>query len=351
MLYITSKEKIKEYRESNSIGQSQLKKLLVGMDEFLKEDDFKQTLSIQIGKAVDTILTGNEEDFEDEFYISSYPKPSDTVALILETVYEKAIDKRADLETYEGILAQVIIDMEYQKNWKIDTRINKLLEFSGYYQELQDSDGKIIITEETKTIIDNVVDSLRSNPVTQQYFNRVTPNNMDIYLQLPIYWEYKNVQCKSLLDIVVVLKENNGDIRNVIPVDLKTMWDKTTNFLISVKARRYDIQAASYSLAVAKHFNIPMDKVDEFLFVVESTTDIGRPLVFQCTKELLNVGLNGLPELKYEQRVIRDKILGYNDLIDLYIYYSKQGWLEEKIIFENNGKLRLTWNKLLGYGD
>lgn len=351
MLYITSKDKIKEYRESDSLGQSLLKKLLIGMDEFLKEDEFKQTLSTIIGSAVDTILTGNEEDFEEEYYISECEKPSDTIALILETVFDKVPNKKAELETYEGILAQVIIDMEYQKNWKIDTRIKKLLDFSDYYEELQNSVGKTIITKDTKIIIDNVVESLRNSPNTAKYFNRITKPNIDMYLQLPIYWQYEGVQCKSLLDIVIVVKDDKGEIQKVIPVDLKTMWDKTTNFLSSVKQRRYDIQAASYSLAVSQYFNVPMDKVENFIFIVESTVDIGKPLVFHTTQAFLHVGLHGLPELEYKGRILRQQILGYKDLIELHKYYTKQGWQEEKIIYENAGNLTLDWEGIYKYGN
>lgn len=351
MLYITTTEKIKEYRESSALGQSQLKRLLVGMKEFLEDEDIKQTESVLIGKAVDCILTGEGGQFEKEFFISRFPKPSDTMAIILETVYEKATDKKADLEANESILAQVIIDMEYQKNWKIDTRIKKLLELSGYYEELQESDGKTIISEELYNTINEIVDSLRNSPTTKKYFDGTLLPNIDIYLQLPIYWEYKDVKCKSLLDIVVVQKDDKGDIVKVIPIDLKTFWDKTTKFLDAVKLRRYDIQAASYSLAVAKYFNVPVSLVSDFLFIVESSTKIGNPLVFQCTKSLLHVGMFGLPEVKVEGRIIRQEVLGYDHLIELYKYYTKQGWLEEKIIFENNGKLKLTWDKVLGYGD
>ena len=348
MLYIASRKEIQEYRESIALGQSHLKKLLIGMDEFLKEDDFKQTQATIIGSAVDCILTGNEDDFDELYYESKCEKPSDTVCLILETVYEKAIDKKASLETYEGILLGVATDLEYQKKWKSDTKIRKLLEFSDYYEELQNSDGKTIISQEDMKTIYSIVDSLINSPNTAKYFNRVTPPNIDMYLQLPIYWEYEGIQCKSLLDIVIVVKDEKEDIVKVIPIDLKTFWDRTTNFLNAVKQRRYDIQAASYSLAVSKHFKVP---VSNFIFVVESTTKIGSPLVFHTTDDFLEVGLKGLPEVWYENRLIRQEILGYHDLIELYKYYSKQGWQEEKIVFESAGNLKLDWEKVFGYGN
>lgn len=351
MLYITSREKIEEYRQSSALGQSQLKKLLVGMDEFLKEDTEKQSLPMIIGSAVDTILTGNEEDFDNLFHVTSFSKPSDLVASIIETVYNRVNDKNSDLESNIPLLEEAIIDFNYQNNWKMETKVNKLLEFSGYYQELQLSENKTVLSEEQKTLVDNIVDSLRTNPVTSKYFSRLPTNNVDVYLQLPIYWDYRDVHCKSLLDIVFVYKDNEGNIDHITPIDLKTYSGRTVDFLNAVKLRRYDIQAASYTLAVAKYFNVFPSKVDNFLFVVESTTDIGHPVVFTVSPELLEVGLYGLPEVWYEGRLLRQQILGYDQLISLYKYYEQQGWQEEKIIYENAGHLVLQWDKVTGYAN
>lgn len=134
-------------------------------------------------------------------------------------------------------------------------------------------------------------------------------------------------------------------------MDIKTCSGRTVDFLSSVKIRRYDIQAASYSLAVAKHFNVDPSIVDNFLFIVESTTDIGHPIIFTASDELLDVGLNGLPEVWYEGRLLRQQILGYDQLISLYKYYEQQGWQEEKIIYENAGHLVLSWDKVTGYAN
>lgn len=351
MLYITNREKIEEYRENSAISQSQLKKLLVGMDEFLKEDEDKKSIPMIIGSAVDTILTGNEEDFDNLFHVTHFTKPSDLVAAILETVYNRVNDKLSDLESNIPLLEEAIIDFNYQNNWKMETKVNKLLEFSGYYQELQLSENKTVISEEQKATIDNIVNSLRTNPVTSKYFSRTPLKNVDIYLQLPIYWHYKDVNCKSLLDMVFVYKDVEGNISHITPIDLKTYYGRTVDFLSAVKLRRYDIQAASYTLAVAKYFDVPPEKIYNFLFVVESTTDIGHPIVFTASDELLDVGLNGLPEVWYEGRLLRQQILGYDQLISLYKYYEQQGWQEEKIIYENAGHLVLSWDKVTGYAN
>lgn len=351
MLYITNREEIEEYRENSAIGQSQLKKLLIGMDEFLKEDEDKKSIPMIIGSAVDTMLTGNEEDFDNLFHVTHFTKPSDLVAAILETVYNRVNDKLSDLESNIPLLEEAIIDFNYQNNWKMETKVNKLLEFSGYYEELQLSENKTVLSEEQFSIVKNVVESLSTNPITSKYLSRNQKSNVDMYLQLPIFWNYKDVSCKSLLDIVLVMKNKDEEIFNILPIDIKTCSGRTVDFLSSLKMRRYDIQAASYSLAVAKRFNVDPSIVDNFLFIVESTTDIGHPIIFTASDELLDVGLNGLPEVWYEGRLLRQQILGYDQLISLYKYYEQQGWQEEKIIYENAGHLVLSWDKVTGYAN
>lgn len=355
MLYITSREEINKYREVDALNQSDLKKLLLGMDKFLDNKEVKMTNPMIIGNAVDTILTGEEEDFENNFYLLNYPKPTDSISSILEETFNRVISLNVpstDLEDNLDILKEVIISYEYQSNWKLETRINKILEHTGYYKDLQNSLGKIILSEEQKSIIDNIVDSLKNNIITSSYFDRklyAENTSWDMYLQLPIYWEYKGVNCKGLLDIVIVKKDKSGKIERIIPIDLKVVMDKTLSFLNNAKTGRYDIQAAFYTLGLLSSKDIPFEVNKEnllnFRFVVESV-DTGNPIVYETSDSFLSVGANGLSELWLNDRLIRQEVLGYNQLIDLYLYYQEQGWKQEKLIYDNSGFLSLGWEKI-----
>jgi len=40
---------------------------------------------------------------------------------------------------------------------------------------------------------------------------------------------------------------------------------------------------------------------------------------------------------------INKDIKGYEQLLEEYLYHSETGWVEDKIVAENNGILELTW--------
>lgn len=347
MIYKTTKAEIDKYRESPALSQSNLKKLLSGLDTFMKEEPESETLPMIIGSAVDTILTGEKGDFEEQFYVSTVTKPSDTMEAMLVAVYESAPDKNLGLDDLKDLIGEVVTAFSYQPNWKMETRISKVVENFGYYEELKASAGKTVISSDTMIIIDNVVSSLQTNSTTASLFSTTEKANLDFYYQLPIFWEYMGIPCKGLLDLLVVEKNADGFIHSVTPYDLKTMGDSTFKFIDSVKKRRYDIQAAWYTYGLLNCKNLPFNNPNNlrpFKFVVESTTNPGRPIIYECSEEILNCGFSGLPELRLEGRIIRKNILGFSQLMELYLYYEGQGWQEEKSILESNGKIILNWD-------
>ena len=354
MIYRTSKSEIDKYRENPALSQSDLKKLLLGLDAFTKEEPESETLPMIIGSAVDTILTGQKGDFEKEFYISTVTKPSDTMEAMLVAIYNNAPDKNLGLDDLKDLVEEVVTDFNYQPNWKIETRISKVVENFGYYEELKASAGKTVISLDTMTIIDNVVNSLQTNPVTASLFSTTERTNIDFYYQLPIFWEYMGVNCKGLIDLVIVEKDMEGLVRSVTPYDLKTMGESTLKFIDSVKKRRYDIQAAWYTYGLLNCKELPFSSTNNlkpFKFIVESTTNPGRPIIYECSEEILKCGFTGIPELIIEGRVIRKNIIGFNQLMELYLYYEKEGWREEKSILESNGRMILNWDTVGYYKD
>lgn len=346
MIYKTDKSEIAKYRENESLSQSDLKKLLGGLENFLKEED-KQTLPMIIGSAVDALLTGTPEEFEDEFHIISVPKPSELMESMLLSVYENSGNKEAALQDLLPVIEEVVVNYNYQSNWKLDTRIGKVLENFVYYEEIKQCAGKTVLSPSDMEVINNVVDSLRTNNLTKSLFME-TDRYHDIYYQLPLFWELDGIKCKGLLDIVVVEKDFDGNVISVTPYDLKTLSDKTINFGASVKMRRYDIQAAWYSFGLRKclaaFLNCDISKLKNFRFVVESTTNPGEPLIYVCSDDILNIGTAGLPELIVNGRLVRNRIFGFMDLFLLYKYYQEQGFQRERAIEESNGLLTLDWD-------
>lgn len=378
---ITPQTKINEYFESTAIGQSRLKLLLKGFDNFLssqQKDDtelyYNEKDYFIIGSAVDTILTGEEGEFQKQYYVSEIEKkPSDTEMSIINMIFDELIDNNVavdmTLADYPNMLDNSIKEHSWYNGKPGEKRIAGLIERGKeYFEDLKAAFGKQVISKDQETIINNIVESLRTNSRTAKYFDRVKLKMftaMDIYYQLPIYFEYKGINCKALLDILIVFKDDNGVPISVQPIDLKTMTGNTLSFLKNVKAHRYDIQGAWYTEALINEnssfnldYNMEKAKVLPFMFIVESSNIPGRPLLYKMSENLLRVGKEGRPEIKlvdannlfidsdYKDYIIMREIRGFDSLIDEYSYYEKTGWKEHKLIEEKDGLLDLYWDRI-----
>jgi len=263
-LIITPQAKVDAYYLSDALSQSTMKDLLKGFDAFMNKPEKKSSPGLLFGSIVDTILTGEPGQFNVDYYVSTLEAiPSEKERAIIHLVYEDALsdfenkvtEKIFVLSDYTGSIEKAILEVKWQPKWKMITKIEKIITIgSQYFEELVLSAGKTIISSEDKFKIEKVVQSLSKNANTAKYFDRdlyVNNDNIDIYYQLPIYFKHKGVDCKALLDMLIVIKDENGVPVKVEPIDLKTMAGYTVDFTNSVKKWRYDIQAAWYTLAVS----------------------------------------------------------------------------------------------------
>lgn len=368
---ITPQEKIDEYFNSDALSQSQLKKILKGIDVFVNSNEEEKKLYYEekghfiIGSAVDTILTGETGEFEKQYHISTLvKKPSDVEMSIIQKVFDELKDvltEIEDLPTYLDSIEQSIIEHDWYGGKPGEKRIQGLLDRGAdYFEDLKKGLGKQILTSVDKKLIDDIVFSLRSNPRTMQYFNRVALEkrvDLTIYYQLPIYFYYKGIYCKALLDMLMVFKDENGKIINVQALDLKTMNGSTLRFVTNLKSFRYDIQAAWYTEALLSDNSsfdlkcrITKEMLLPFTFIVESNSYPGQPLVYVTDEQILIIGKYGKKDLRvqlpgndYDEVVIRE-VEGFDKLVDTYLYQEENDWKEEEIIAKNNGVLKIDWN-------
>jgi hypothetical protein len=371
---IASKKEVQEYYESSALGQSKLKRLLGDLGSFHKEEDSSAEHFV-IGSAVDCILTNSREAFNEEYYISEVEKlPSETVISILQSVHQDLLQDYAehleviqgqeepepvtpfvefvgDLKDHPTYILDACEKAEWQSRWGADAKLKNIIEpGTEYFMDLCKAFGKRVISKSQANTINAIVASLETNPRTSAFFNRVSfeaSPNLTIYYQFPIYFEYRGVQCKALLDMVIVERDIEGKILSITGIDLKTMNGNTYYFPSSIRGRRYDIQAAWYILALHYYFAVPegSDVIKPFQFVVESTTYQGKPLNYVVDKSLLEIGRFGKKAVSLvdtnlfsgtagQTEIIRPQVLGFEQLLDLYIYHSENGFNEEKEIQE-----------------
>lgn len=362
-IHTTTSEDVKAYHKSGRASQSKLKNIIEGRDHFLKKEDQPQVEKeyFLIGGGVDCILTGAEGDFEREYYVSALEKkPSEVEMQMTKHLFEEVlseigqvedydpIEDMGPLENYYDLILQTTVDFGWQKRWKDDTKFNSIVKScSEYFEDLKDSYGKTILSTEQHNKIQQICTSLRNNENTQQYFNRELLKQqpgIDVYYQLPIFFEIKGVKAKALLDIVVVGKDQAGNPSWILPIDLKTMAGDTIKFLQKIKQHRYDIQAAWYTEAL-KHW-MPGVPVKNFRFIVETTTNPSKPLCYEIDDEMLSIGKLGLEPLKKDNRIISYGVRGYQSLLDEYIYFVETEFRLDKDMekMSKNGILTLGWS-------
>ena len=389
-VHVGTAKEVEEYFASEALSQSKGKRLLEGISSFLSDQKFTGD-ALDMGSAVDTILTGEEGEYEKNFHESLLTrKPTAKIKDILDFVatnYEGPIPvKIADIE----ILCIAGADfVEYYKKRTNESRM-KDIKAGGvkdtnigqeYLNDLLLSKGKTVLTAEQVATKNAIVLSLRNNDATYRYFDRnlqaAQSETIDFYYQLPIYFtipptdeeleenpESEGIKSKALLDFVVVIRNDEGVIMSIEPYDLKTMGADTNQFLwFSFKKRRYDIQAAWYTMALISMFEVSNSVVQPFKFIVESTTNPGhRPLVYTMSEETLSIGMNGRPaftvvEQNFEfdntsptQATVSREVKGVNQILDLYRWHNKFGWEDTKFNMEkkmSGEDLILTWDKVI----
>lgn len=356
MLKITSREMIKKYYDTDYLSQSELKQLAKGLDPFLawknkqEEDDKEEKDYLKIGKGVDTVLTGNDGDFEEEFYVMNINHGlSETEIKMINFVYNLFDDEAriTNLEEGIGFLKDAAVEVDWFKGNPGENRLKTLAKKAqSYYEVLFASVGKSIITPDQKELIEKVADSLITHPKTQKYFNRVelnTNENVDVYYQMVVMHKYKGITVKALIDIVIVVRDDEGNIEKIIPIDIKTMSGYTIDFPISARKYRYDIQASWYTWVLSLAFDEKdRDKIQPFEFIVESTTNPGNPLVYKTNMEFLNHGSYGREENKAENGAITSyKTVGFLELLNDYLHYADNGWKEDRRLQEH--PINLGW--------
>jgi hypothetical protein len=362
---ITPQTDIDDYFASDALGQSTLKTLIGGIDGYLinqnMSDEGPKKEYFIIGSGVDTILTGEEGEFEKQYYTSQIEKkPSDAEMAIVNTVFDELSDNSVSVDLslaeYPEMLNLAIVEHVWYKGNPGEKRIAGLLErCDAYFEDLKLSYGKTIISREQSQTIHNIVMSLRTDDRTSKFFDREEQErskSMDFYYQLPIYFIHKGVACKALMDLVIVKKDLDGNATSIIPVDLKTMAGNTLQFGDKIKKLRYDIQAAWYTGAVAAWAEQVFNKavpVNKFMFIVESSTHQGTPLLYQVNQGMLDMGKDGrakaLNHSTEPPTLLSQEVVGYESLVDDYKFYESIDWTRDKRVPEDpHIPIIIGWN-------
>lgn len=251
--------------------------------------DRKESPSLVLGSAVDSIITGGEDEFNARFLVLDI-NVTDSGKDVCNQLLQMFSNPPAFEDIPETIVSDAAKAVGFWKDDKWDNRRYKEVLKTGniaeYFNALASSD-KTIIDSETYQDALACVRALREAPATCGYFaddDEMSPIRR--YYQLKFKAKFGNVVYRNMADLIVVNYEN----KKVFPIDLKTAfppeWDFEGNFVTF----HYYTQARLYWRIIRANMDAdPYFKdfsLEDYRFIVVNKKTL-TPLVweFPLTKE------------------------------------------------------------------
>ena len=192
-----------EYRQDEALSYSTLAKYersgFNGLDSLF---DKIETPSLTFGSAVDAIITGGMDEFNERFCVAEFPPVSDNIAKIVKalfTNFDVTYHALSDIPTEDTLY---YINMyEYQPNWKPETRVKVLREKGeAYYKVLYLSYGKILLDTATYEDVMRTVEVLKASAATQHFFGEPADDNIEHLYQLKFKATLNGIYYRCMFD-------------------------------------------------------------------------------------------------------------------------------------------------------
>lgn len=237
-----------EYRQDSALSYSTIARYeREGFNNLDKLFDKIETPSLTFGSAVDALITGSEEEFNERFMVAQMDNPpSDALTKITNVLFNAWKDVYVNLaDIPDDTVLNTISDITWNNHWLPKTRVKKIKEdCAAYYKLLYISGGRTILnTYVYKDVLDTVY-KLRSADSTKFYFepDNIFDDNIERLYQLKFKATFNDVEYRCMMDECIVIH----DKKLVVPVDLKTSSKPEWDFYRSFLEYRYDIQARLY---------------------------------------------------------------------------------------------------------
>lgn len=336
-----------EYRKLPCLSYSGLSNLDTTPRSIISSN-FQMTDALIYGSAVDVLAFDGKKEFDRKFALMSQDTPSWQLQKVLEGVIEEVLASKDDLkelssnmEDYSDIIQVVAASQEYGKGWKPDTVVRKTIEGAGeLFKFTIENKDKLALSPQQYEYATNSVQTLYTHEFTKHLFDE--QDGVDIYYQFPIVFQLevkgKVVHLKSLLDILII----NHNNKTIQPKDLKTTGKHVLAFPQSFVQWKYFLQAALYTKAVEKLIadEYPEYKdytIELFEFVVISSKDPMRPLMYECSHDDIYAGTYGGKTTEGKE------VRGYMTLIEHYMWHVENELYDYPYdVYQAKGKLPLN---------
>jgi hypothetical protein len=241
----------KTYRADSALSYSTLARYeREGFNNLDKLFDKIETPSLTFGSAVDSIITGGQEEFDERFMVAEFPSITDSITKIVKSLFSQYGDSYRSLITIpDDTIIKETECQSYQMNWKPETRARVIKEKGAdYYNLLFIAGSRTILNTQTYQDVCNAVRALKESESTKFYFadnNPFEPNIERLY-QLKFKAYLGGIEYRCMFDELVIFH----DTKEIQPLDLKTSckrldreWDFPSHYI----EWSYEIQNRLYA--------------------------------------------------------------------------------------------------------
>lgn len=235
------------YRADSALSYSTIARFhREGFNGLNKLFDKIESPSLLFGSLVDCLLTDSQEAFEELFIVAEFPNIPDSQSNIVKQLFDYYSEDYPTIEEIpNNIVSNTAEVLEFQKNWKPETRVKVIKENgSEYYKLLHLSIDKTLISTKDYKDAQECADILRTHPHTSHLFapNNIFDKTIERFYQLKFKGTWNNINLRCMADLIMV----DHDKKIVYPYDLKTSFKKEWDFHQSFLQWGYWIQAQLY---------------------------------------------------------------------------------------------------------
>ena len=238
------------------------------------------------------------EVFKDEFVISPAKVPTANTKKLLDWLYINNSERVNDLNNYHHEILSYLLHSNLHQNLKTDEqRIAKIIDEDSivYWDYKCNSDGKIVIDQETYDRISTASSNCKQNKDFDEIFSMKDDIEFDeykVYNEKELKYDLrgKNYGLKGILDRFVV----NSKSRTVHVYDLKTSSKTNRDFPETIEFYGYWMQAAIYTLLASKFVQDESDDPYQVKFSFVVYDKLNQVCIFDVSDQTLNIWLDRL---------------------------------------------------------
>jgi len=316
------------------------------------------TPSTIFGSLVDCLIFSPDE-FDRRFTVSVTDAPKGQYGKLVDelmNITSRSVNDEGEVtRDLEEMLEEAYNNVKFDRNgtivdFKRDSFNVVKTKFMGsdleiYYRQLREAHGKDVIEPAMVDNALNVINELRSNPITAEIINMVTSEGITVYNQFPIIDSIKDClgdgatddesKAKCLVDKLII----DHSAKEIHIYDLKTAWDNEGEFVNNYFKYKYYIQAALYFYLVVE-WKKRQPELAEYTvrwpaFIVADSNNYKSPLIYLTDNLNITQGMRGfIIKGKYYPGVIAA-------VMDM-IWHKRTGiWNISRENYRNNGIVKI----------